>query len=110
MRAATPSLPQYVFMTRCLVKHKDNFTFTFNLYVFFDRNGKTTDSEENGGKHSPNIIRVMKYRRMRYAGHVTHMADIRYTYKILVGKPEGKRPFGDVGTDGRIIPECILGT
>jgi hypothetical protein len=43
---------------------------------------------------STNIIRVIKSRRMRWAGHVAHIGEIRNTYKILVGKPEGKRPLG----------------
>jgi hypothetical protein len=43
---------------------------------------------------SPNIIRVIKSRRMTWAGHVAHLREIRSTYKILIGKPEGKRPFG----------------
>jgi hypothetical protein len=43
---------------------------------------------------SPNIIRVIKSRRMRWAGHVSRMGEMRNAYKILVGKPEGKRPLG----------------
>jgi hypothetical protein len=39
---------------------------------------------------SQNIIRVIKSRRMRWAGHVTHMGEIRNAYNILVGKPEEK--------------------
>jgi hypothetical protein len=42
----------------------------------------------------PNIIRVTKSRRMRWAGHVARMGEIRTAYKILVGKLGGKRPFG----------------
>jgi hypothetical protein len=42
---------------------------------------------------SPNIIRVIKFRRMRWTGHVALMG-IRNVYKILVGKPEGMRPLG----------------
>jgi hypothetical protein len=42
---------------------------------------------------SPNIIRVMKVRRIRWAGHVTHMGKMRNVYCILVEKPEEKRPF-----------------
>jgi hypothetical protein len=38
--------------------------------------------------------RVTKSRRMRWAGHVARMGEIRNAYKMLVGKPEGKRPFG----------------
>jgi hypothetical protein len=43
---------------------------------------------------SPDIIRQVKSRRMRWAGHVTRMGEERKVYKVLVGKPEGKRPFG----------------
>jgi hypothetical protein len=43
---------------------------------------------------SPSIIRIMKYRRMRWAGHVARMGEKRNTYGLLVGKPEGKRPLG----------------
>jgi hypothetical protein len=42
----------------------------------------------------PNIIRQMKSRRMRWAGYVAHMGEERKMYKVLVGKPEGKRPLG----------------
>jgi hypothetical protein len=41
---------------------------------------------------SPNIIRMIKSRRMRWAGHVTRMGATRNAYGILVRKPEGKRP------------------
>jgi hypothetical protein len=43
---------------------------------------------------SPSIIRIIKSRRMRWAGHVARMGDKRNAYRILVGKPEGKRPLG----------------
>jgi hypothetical protein len=43
---------------------------------------------------SPNIIRMIKLRRMRWAGHVARMGERRNTYRILMGKPEGKRPLG----------------
>jgi hypothetical protein len=43
---------------------------------------------------SQNIIRQIKSRRMRWAGHVARMVDERKVYKVLVGKPEGKRPLG----------------
>jgi hypothetical protein len=41
---------------------------------------------------SPNVIRVIKSRRMRGAGYLAHMGEMRNAYKILVEKPEGKRP------------------
>ena len=43
---------------------------------------------------SPNIVRVIKWRRMRWAGHVARMGEERGVYRFLVGKPEGKRPLG----------------
>jgi hypothetical protein len=43
---------------------------------------------------SPNIIRRIKSRRMRWAGHVARIGEDTNMYKVLVGKPEGKRPLG----------------
>jgi hypothetical protein len=43
---------------------------------------------------SPTMIRMIKSRRMRWAGHVTCMGAKRNAYSILVAKPEGKRPIG----------------
>jgi hypothetical protein len=43
---------------------------------------------------SPNIVRVIKPRRMRWAGHVARMLEGRGIYRVLVGRPEGKRPLG----------------
>ena len=42
----------------------------------------------------PNIIRSLKSRRLRWAGHVARMEQSRNAYQVLVGKPEGKRPLG----------------
>jgi hypothetical protein len=42
----------------------------------------------------PNIVRVIKSRRMRWAGHVACMGDGRGVYRVLVGGPKGKRPLG----------------
>ena len=42
----------------------------------------------------PNIVRVVKSRRMRWAGHVARMGERRGVHRVLVGKPEGKRPLG----------------
>ena len=44
--------------------------------------------------YSPNIVRVIKSRRMRWVGHVSCMGEERGAYRVLVGKPEGKRPLG----------------
>jgi len=43
---------------------------------------------------SPNIVRVIKWRRMRWVGHVACMGEERVVYSVLVGKPEGKSPMG----------------
>jgi hypothetical protein len=65
---------------------------------------------------SPSIIRVIKWRRMRWVGHAERMGERRNAYRILVGKPDGRRPLGrprrgwvdsikmdlrEVGWDGR---------
>ena len=42
----------------------------------------------------PNIVRVVKSRRMRWTGHVVSMGEGRGVHRVLVGKPEGKRPLG----------------
>jgi hypothetical protein len=46
---------------------------------------------------SPSIIRVVKSRRMKWAGHVARMGEKRNVYRLSVGKPEGKRPLGRPG-------------
>jgi hypothetical protein len=43
---------------------------------------------------SPSIIRIIKARKMRLAGHVARMGEKKNTYRLLVGKPEGRRPLG----------------
>jgi hypothetical protein len=43
---------------------------------------------------APNIVRAIKSRRMRWAGHVARMGDGRGVYRVLVGKPEGRRTLG----------------
>jgi hypothetical protein len=65
---------------------------------------------------APNIVRVIKSREMRWAGHVTRMGEGRGAYRVLIGRPEGKRPLGrprrrwednikmylgEIGIDGR---------
>jgi hypothetical protein len=59
---------------------------------------------------SPNIIRVVKSRRMRWAGHVARMGNMRNAYSIPFGKSEAKRSLGrleNLGIDGKIILERI---
>ena len=52
------------------------------------------NEELNDLYSSPNIVRVIKSRRMRWAGHVVRMGEDTGVYRVLVGKPEGKRPLG----------------
>jgi hypothetical protein len=52
---------------------------------------------------SPDIIRVIKSRRLRWTGHVARMEERRGAYKVLVEKLEGKNHLEDPGVDGRII-------
>ena len=49
------------------------------------------NEELNDLYSSPNIIQVIKSRRMRWAGHVAYMGTRRGAYSVFVGKPEGKR-------------------
>ena len=56
---------------------------------------RTLDNEELNDLYcSPNIVQVIKSRRMRWAGHVARMGEGRGMYRVLVGKSEGKRPLG----------------
>jgi hypothetical protein len=55
---------------------------------------KLHHEELHGLYSSPSIVRVMKARRMRLAGHVARMGEVRGVYNILVGRPEGRRPLG----------------
>jgi len=55
---------------------------------------KLNNEELNDLCSSPNIVRVIKSRRVRWAGHVAHMGERRCVYRVLVGKPDGKRPLG----------------
>ena len=50
--------------------------------------------ELNDLHSSPNIVRVIKSRRMRWVGHAALMGEERGVYRVLVGKPEGRRPLG----------------
>jgi hypothetical protein len=64
---------------------------------------KLHNEELNDLYSSPNIVRVIKLRRMRWVGHVVCLEERRAVYSVLVGKPERKRPVGRPGIDGRII-------
>ena len=69
---------------------------------------KLHNKELNDLYSLPNIVRVVKSRRMRWAGHVARMGEDRVVHRVLVGKPEGKRHLGDQDVDGRIILRWIF--
>ena len=62
--------------------------------LFRSRGEKLHNEELNDLYASLNIARVIKSRRMRWAGHVARIGEKRGVYRVLVGKPEGKRPLG----------------
>jgi len=69
--------------------------------IFGPRRDKVTgewrrlhNEELNDLYSSPNIVRVIKSRRVRWAVHVARMGEEKGVYRVLVGKPEGKRPLG----------------
>jgi hypothetical protein len=55
---------------------------------------KPHNEELNDMYSSPNIVQMIKSRRMRWAGSVARMGKMTFVYRVLVGKPEGKRPLG----------------
>jgi hypothetical protein len=66
------------------------------------------NDELNDLYSSPNIIQVIKSRRMRWVGHVASMGEGRGAYRILVGRREGRSHLEDPGIDGRIILKWIF--
>jgi hypothetical protein len=56
--------------------------------------GLKRDGEMNDLYRSPHTVRVIKSRRIRWAGHIARMGEKRGVYRVLVGKPVGKRPLG----------------
>jgi hypothetical protein len=68
--------------------------------IFVPKRDKVTEEcrklyeELNDLYFSPNIVRVMKSGRMRWARHVARIGEGRGVYRVLVEKPEGKRPLG----------------
>ena len=63
------------------------------IRMYFSAKQRKLHNEELNDQYSlPNIVRVVKSRRMRWAGHVARMGEDRGVHRVLVGKPEGKRP------------------
>jgi hypothetical protein len=69
---------------------------------------KLHNEELNDLYCSPSIVRVIKSRRMRLAGHVARIGERRDVYSVLVGKSEERDHLGDTGLDGRIILRWIF--
>jgi len=69
---------------------------------------KLHSGELHGWYTSPNIILVIKSRIMRWTEHVARMEDRRREYRVLVVKPEGKRPLGRSVYRWGIILKCVL--
>jgi hypothetical protein len=69
---------------------------------------KLHNEELNDLYFVPKVVRVVKSRRMRWAGHVARMGEDRGVHRVLVGKPKGKRPLGNQDVDGRIILKWIF--
>jgi hypothetical protein len=63
---------------------------------------KLHNEELHGFYSSPSIVRVIKARRMRWAGHVVHMGEVRGAYNIWLGSLKGGDHWEDLGVDGRI--------
>jgi hypothetical protein len=54
------------------------------------------------------LFRLIKSRKMKWAGHAARMEEMTKAYTILVGKSEGKKHFGDLDADGSIILKWVL--
>ena len=86
-------------LRRIFGPRRDEVTGEWRLY----------NEELNNLYSSPNIVRVIKSKRMRWAGHVVRMGGERGVYRVLVGKPEGKNHWGDLGVEGWILLGWICG-
>jgi hypothetical protein len=82
-----------MFVDQCIIvqfiKNKSNKKQQCNKILLFHIYMKLNDLYS-----LPNIVWVVKSRRMRWAGHVARMGEDRGVHSVLVGKPEGKRPLG----------------
>jgi len=64
------------------------------MFIFAGESRRLHNEELNDLYSSPNIVRVIKSRRTRWTVHVARIGEERGVYRVLVGKPEGKRPLG----------------
>jgi hypothetical protein len=100
---AKPYWPKHVALFIVKICYFDwlKYSFIFIKAIFGPKRDEVTgewrrlhNEELNDLYSSPNIIRVIKSRRMRWAGYVARMGEGRGAYRILVGRPEGRRPLG----------------
>jgi len=68
-------------------KNSVRLQYTYTIHI-------KSNEELNDLYSSPNIVGVIKSRRMRWAGHVARMGEERVVYRVLVGKPERRKPLG----------------
>ena len=85
-----------------LITHTNTCIYIY-MYVLFKKSKiyivtgelrRLHEEELNDLYSSPNIVRVIKSRTMRWSGHVARMGEERGVYRVLVGKPGGKSPLG----------------
>jgi hypothetical protein len=69
---------------------------------------KLHNEEFNDLYSSPNVIRLIKSRKMRLTGHIASTGEKRGAHVVLVGKPEGKNHLEDLGEEGKIILKWIF--
>ena len=87
----------YCFIVMVSLDASTRLDFILLMYLRDEVTGewRKLHNEELSDLYSlPNIVRVVKSRRMRWAGHVARMGEGRGVHRVLVGKPEGKRPLG----------------
>ena len=94
-----PSVCVSVFHIQKLGSHQADFRVICYLRIFRNyvgnvRGQRLHNEELNDLYSSPNIVLVIKSRRMRWVGHVARMGEESGVYRVLLGKPEGKRPLG----------------
>jgi hypothetical protein len=83
--------------------------FNTAIYIYTRYGEKLHNDEIHSLYSSPNIVRVIKSGRMRWAGHVTRMGEGRGVYRVLVGSPKVRGHWKDLGVGGRITLSWILG-